>query len=121
MNAKNELTKQDNPRPPEPRWRTVVPVCDIYENRDEYLVVAEMPGVDQQSIDLRLDRTRLTIEAKRPQQNNGPMGTCYVRVFEVPATIDGAQISAKLNEGLLSVHLPKAPEARVRKIAVTAG
>lgn len=121
MTTKNELTKSDDRRQPEPRWRTVVPVCDIYENRDEYLIMAEMPGVEEQAIDLRLDRTRLTIEAKRRRQDTESVGTCYARVFEVPATIDGAHISAKLNEGLLSVHLPKAPEARVRRISVTAG
>jgi HSP20 family molecular chaperone IbpA len=121
MTAKHELTKQDDRRQPEPRWRTVAPICDLYENRDEYLIIAEMPGVDQQAIDVRLDRTRLTIAAKRPKQNGDAAGICYTRVFEVPATIDGGQISAKLNEGLLSVRLPKAPEARVRRIAVTAG
>jgi HSP20 family molecular chaperone IbpA len=120
MDTKNELTRKDGGQP-EARWRTVVPVCDIYENRDEYLIVAEMPGVDEQAIDVRLDRTRLSIEAKRPGQDGRTMGTSYARIFEVPATIDGARISAKLNAGLLSVQLPKAPEARVRRIAVTAG
>ena len=118
MNANKQLTKQDDSRQHEARSRGAVPVCDIYENADEYLIVAEMPGVEQQAVDLRLDRTRLTIEADR---SNGDAVTHYARVFEVPATIDAARISAKLSEGLLAVHLPKAPEARVRRIAVTSG
>jgi HSP20 family molecular chaperone IbpA len=122
MTTKNELTKHEDGRQPEQRWRNVVPVCDVYENPEEYLIVAEVPGVDEQGIDVRLDRTRLSIEARRRHgDNNDAVGTCYTRVFEVPATIEASRISAKLSEGLLSLHLPKAPEARVRQIAVTAG
>lgn len=119
MTTHRELTKHEDGRPAEPRWRNVVPVCDIYENAEEYLIVAEMPGVEQQAVDVRLDRTRLTIEAKRDAVDG--MATRYARVFEVPATIDAGRINAKLSDGVLGVHLPKAPEARVRRISVSAG
>ena len=108
----------------ESRVRKVSPACDVYENADEYLITAEMPGVREADVDLRLDRTRLAIEAERPLSGateGQPTAVRYVRVFEIPETIDRARIGAKLQDGVLSVHLPKAPQARVREIAVTAG
>ncbi len=107
------------------RYRTVSPACDVYEDGKEFLVVAEVPGVEEHNVDLRLDRTQLSIEAVRSMSgsngNGQGMHIRYMRVFEVPDTIDAANISAKLHNGVLSVHLPKAPEARVRQISVTAG
>jgi HSP20 family molecular chaperone IbpA len=121
----DKMMKRDQQQPAnvEPRYRTVAPGCDIYENSDEFLVVAEVPGVEENDVDLRLDRTQLTIEALRSSGATHRDGTRlrYARVFEVPDTIDAAKITAKLEHGVLSVHLPKAPEARVRRISVRAG
>lgn len=116
------------PSAPELRYQTVAPVCDVYEDANEFLIIAEMPGVEQHAVDLRLDRTRLSIEAYRHlDEQSGRVveskrvPTRYLRAFEVPDTIDAAQITARLEDGVLNVHLPKAPHARVRRIAVTAG
>lgn len=103
------------------RNRTLSPACDVYEDGNEFLVVAEVPGVEEKHVDLRLDRTLLTIEAMRSAADGSGVETRYARVFEVPDTIDAAKITANLQDGVLSVHLPKAPQARVRQISVTAG
>lgn len=125
--SNDEIMKREQNKPAEePRLRVVSPPCDVYENGKEFLILAEMPGVDEKSIDLRLDRTRLTIVALRPTVSSNDAGNRraavqYARAFEVPDTIDAAEISARLDNGVLSVRLPKAPQAQVRQIRVTAG
>ena len=125
--SNNKMMKREETQPTttESHYRTISPACDVYEDGKEFLVVAEMPGVEERSVDLRLDRTRLTIEAVRPlpdgEGQTDRMKTRYARAFEVPDTIDAANISAELRQGVLSVHLPKAAQARVRQINVKAG
>ena len=103
--------------------RMASPACSVYESADEYLVLAEVPGVVDDGVDIRLDRTQLSIRADRKLDGDaGEVGTLrYARVFEVPETIDSTQISASLSEGVLHLRMPKAPQARVRRIQVTAG
>jgi HSP20 family molecular chaperone IbpA len=128
MNNDESITHRDEARstnghgiPP------VAPPCDVYENADEYLVVADMPGVEENAIDIKLDRAKLTIVGRRDSRSNGtvlesePRPRVYLRTFQVPDAVDAAQIKAELERGVLTVHLPKGPQARVRKIAVTAG
>ncbi len=107
----------------EVRVRTLSPACDVFENADEYLVIAEMPGVDEGGIDLQLERTQLEMSGVRTLASGSSRGEAaqirYERTFEVPDTIDGDGIRAQLAGGVLSVHLPKAPRARVRRIAIT--
>ena len=104
------------------RHRKISPACDVYENADEFLITAEMPGIESDSIDIQLDRYRLTIQAMRPaEEGSADDSMAYTRAFEIPETVDPGKIDAKMHNGVLSVHLPKAPQARVRQITVTAG
>jgi HSP20 family protein len=125
--SENKMMKREanQPTPTESRFRTVSPACDVYENGNEFLVIAEVPGVEDKHVDLRLDRTQLSIQAVRSPAGGDGDGstpqTRYVRVFEVPDTIDASSITASLHNGVLSVHLPKAAQARVRQITVSAG
>jgi HSP20 family protein len=127
-NDKMKIMKREENKPAtnERPVRVVSPPCDVYEDGKEFLILAEMPGVDETSIQLRFDRTRLTIEAERqpPAANDGQSqrpAIRYARAFEVPDTIDAAEIAATLDNGVLNVRLPKAPQARVRQIRVTSG
>ncbi|HET6585665.1 MAG TPA: Hsp20/alpha crystallin family protein [Nannocystaceae bacterium] len=124
--SNDKLMKREESQPAtEPRMRVVSPPCDVYEDGKEFLILAEMPGIDEGSIDLRLDRNRLTLEAERRFPAHAGQtqasGIRYSRAFEVPDTIDASEIAARLDDGVLSVRLPKAPQARVRQIRVTAG
>ena len=129
MNNDESLTRRDEARSPNGRHqpRPVAPPCDVYESADEYLIVADVPGVDERTIDIKLDRAKLTIEAQRTNGASGqvldsePQPRLYLRTFQVLETVDGGQIKAELRHGVLHLHLPKGPSARVRKIAVTAG
>jgi HSP20 family molecular chaperone IbpA len=129
MNNDEAMTRRDDARGSNGRQhlRPIAPPCDVYESADEYLIVADVPGVDDRSIDIKLDRSKLTIEAHRTNGASGqvldsePQPKLYLRTFQVPETVDAAQIKAELRHGVLHLHLPKGPSARVRRIAVTAG
>jgi HSP20 family protein len=128
MSSEEMMNRPESSSAGDTRYETIAPTCDVYENADEYLIHAEMPGVDKHAIDVRIERTRLSIEAYRNLTDaaegsspGGRMPTRYVRTFEVPDTIEADEITARLENGVLDLRLPKAPHARVRRISVTAG
>lgn len=105
------------------------PDVDIVERADEFLVTADLPGVDENRVDVRLDRGILTIDAElswSPESSWTPVHTeyrlgGYHREFRVSDEIDGEKISARMRDGVLELHLPKAERHRPRQIAVQAG
>lgn len=107
---------------------TFEPRVDILENEAEYVLMADMPGVDSKDIDVRLDQGTLVIHGKAPRRQ--PEGTEYLvqeygvgdyhRTFDVGEGIDAGRISAEYSDGVLVLHLPKGEAARPRKISVTA-
>ena len=110
------------------RWPIVAPACDVYENNDEILVVADMPGVTADSLTINMDKGELSIVAPRdvsPQEGT-LLGleyrACeYRRRFAVPGGVDAAKINAELKDGVLWLHLPKSEALKPRQIAVRAG
>lgn len=95
----------------------VRPLVDIYEGKNELLLVADLPGVDPARLDLRIEPPELRIEATV----GGDEGFAYVRSFNIDERIAADKVSADLNAGVLTVHLPKVDELKPRKIAVQAG
>lgn len=102
----------------------IAPPVDVYENDDEILVVADLPGARPESVDIKFEKDELSISAKRDGKDTGqvlfgarPHGE-YRRTFLVPQGIDAAQITADMNEGVLRVHLPKGSAIKARTIAV---
>lgn len=106
---------------------TTAPLVDIYENADELLVVADMPGVAKDKMTINFDKGQLTIEGRRaPATSNGLLAAEYrpvdfYRTFLVPQGIDTDKIAAELQHGVLRVHLPKSASLKPRQIAVKAG
>lgn len=105
------------------------PAIDVYETPDKYVVVAEVPGLSRDQIDLALERSRLTIRAHRAthlgsaeevvhfhQVERGYGG--FARTFEFASAVDVEQVSADLARGVLSITLPKAPPPAARRIEV---
>jgi HSP20 family protein len=129
MSRQNALVKnepqvlvQSDQRP------AVVPACDVYENRDEVLVIADVPGVTSDALDIHLEGGELTVAARREvSANDGSfIGIEYRdcdfrRRFAVPGGIDANKISAELKNGVLWLHLPKSEALKPRQIAVRAG
>lgn len=126
MNENTELTKRnENILERRQELPRVAPLVDIYENEDEILVHADMPGVAKDNITVNVDNGRLEISATRKLQTKGSgswqeFGDVeYRRVFSVPQSIDVAKVNAELKEGVLKLHLPKAEAAKPRTIEIS--
>jgi HSP20 family molecular chaperone IbpA len=101
--------------------REVTPPVDIFENAEELLLVADLPGVEPDSLSIQLDPPELRIEGRSSITKEGERTLYYVRRFQVGETIDPNGISAELRNGILNVHLKKGGAHRPRRIEVRAG
>jgi HSP20 family protein len=104
--------------------RYVTPPVDIYENGDALIVTADLPGVAKENLDVRVENNLLTIRGKSSHLASGdPVYREYelasfFRQFELNEKVDQGKISAELQHGVLTLRLPKAQEAKPRKIEV---
>lgn len=105
------------------------PDIDILERADAFTIFADLPGVDEQSVNVRLEQGTLTLDAQlasQPESGWTPIHTeyrlgSYHREFRISDDIDVSGVSAKMRHGVLELHLPKSAERRPRAIAVQAG
>jgi HSP20 family molecular chaperone IbpA len=106
---------------------TVAPPVDVYENADELLVVADVPGSSHDGVDIQLEKGQLTILARREDEAPGSAiaseyrSRDYYRAFTVPQGIDASKIDAQLTSGVLRVRLPKSESVKPRRIEVKQG
>ena len=105
--------------------RVVAPPVDVFENDDELLIVADVPGAAGDAIDLRVENGTLRLEARRPDNKEAWPALAreydevdYVTTFRLPGGIETTAIGAETKNGTLFVRLPKAAAAKPRKIAV---
>lgn len=104
--------------------RYVAPPVDIYETRDGLVVLADLPGVSKDGLDVRVDNNILTIRGHA--DHNGRKESVYreyelvnfFRQFELSDRVDQQRITADLKQGVLTLSLPKAEEAKPRQIEV---
>jgi len=94
--------------------RAISPPVDVFENADEVLFVADLPGVPGSAVDVRVENGTLTLEAKRSAEPEA----AFARSFRIPPGIDVANISAEAKNGTVLVRLPKVAAVKPRKIAV---
>jgi HSP20 family molecular chaperone IbpA len=99
---------------------TFAPPVDIFEDKDEILILADVPGVAADGFSIHLDREQLTIDARRSQVQTGEEAFDYRRVFSVPHGIDADKIAATLQNGVLRLVLPKPAALKPRQIEVKA-
>jgi HSP20 family protein len=108
--------------------RHVAPPVDIYEDDQGLVVVADLPGADSSSLDVRVERGVLTIQARASTSRAGgnpvyreyePTG--FFRQFQLPEEVDTGRIEADLKNGVLTLHLPRVAPAQPRRIQVRAG
>lgn len=125
MNTKNEIMPSQERKGESVKGHPVVaPPVDIYENNDEVLLVADLPGVTEEGLTVRLDKDQLSIEGRVELGSQGtPLAASfrtvdYRREFIVPKGIDAERIAATLKHGVLEVKLPKALALKPRQIAV---
>lgn len=123
----NAVAQRDNQQGvAQPERRLVAPEVNIFETKDEYILEAEMPGVSKQGLEITLEGNVLTLVGHRSDaipageavyRESRPVD--YRRVFELDPAVDGEKISAKVEEGVLTLTLPKSERVKPRKIAVT--
>jgi HSP20 family protein len=106
-----------------------LPPTDIYETPDNIVVLAEMPGVAPEGVDIMLERRVLTIRGRAAEQQHRGYQQAYAeyadgdyeRIFTLSEDIDRERISATLRDGVLHLVLPKAESAKARKIELKGG
>ena len=115
----NELSKAE--------WALAL---DVVEHENEYLVKASLPGVKPEDVEITFDKGLLTVRAEIKDDSEKEEGQyhlrerrfgTFARTISLPATIKAEDIQAVYQDGVLSLHLPKAEELKPRRIAVNAG
>ena len=107
--------------------RFFVPHTDVYETEDALTVVMEMPGVDRKDVEIELKDDVLRVEGKIDFAKYGGMEPVYTeynvghfaRSFALSDKVDQENIGAQLEDGVLTLTLPKVAEAKPRRIALT--
>lgn len=124
MREKETISKTDG----EPTQAGICysPTVDIYETEDAVTVLADLPGVDKEHLDINVEDRTLTITGLVKEETSGlnPLYSeygvgGYSRHFRLGDTVDQARISASLNDGVLSLVLPKADTLKPRKVEIT--
>ena len=101
------------------------PEVNIFETKDAYVLEGDMPGVNKEGLEVTLEGNTLTIVGRRHETQFGATPVYresreghFRRVFELDPVIDTSKISAKMEQGILKLHLPKADRVKPRKIEV---
>jgi HSP20 family protein len=98
-------------QPNQPNKTVVHPLVDVLENDNEFLLIADVPGVTKDALQVTANGNQLELAAQTDTLD-------YRRSFALGDDVDLETIEAKLEHGELRIHLPKRAQARVRKIAV---
>ncbi len=116
--------RREETRAPE---RYITPPVDIFETKDGLTVVADLPGVEQQALDVRVADGILTLLGRtahiapgRPIEREYELLN-FFRQFELPEEVDAEKIAAELKHGVLTLRLPKKERAKPRKVEITVG
>ncbi|EEF57449.1 Hsp20/alpha crystallin family protein [Pedosphaera parvula] len=120
--TKNRSVRMERPE----EQNFVTPPVNIAAMNGEYLIEVEMPGVDKSGLEITAENNLLTVIGRRkPETAQGEL--CYSestqadyrRVFELSPDVDTSKINAKLEQGVLKLHLPKSEKAKPKKIEIT--
>ena len=119
-----------------PTWRRLplvergwVPSIDVFEKEDKYVVKAELPGMKEEDIDISVVGDTLTIKGERKTESEvkeEDYHCCersygsFFRSIDLPSNVDGENIEASYEDGILEVSLPKAAEVKPKKISISA-
>ena len=108
-----------------PRLEYVSPDVNIFETNEGYVLEAEMPGVNKDGLEITLEGNEITIVGRRKIEavTGTPLfrertPVDYRRVFELDPAIDTSRVAAKMDQGVLSLTLPKSERVKPRRIAV---
>jgi HSP20 family protein len=123
VREKQELAQQEEKTVP---GRYYMPAADIFETDDALTIMLEMPGVTKNNVDIQIENDVLRVEGKidfsaykdiEPVYTEYNVGH-YARAFTLSNKIDRDAITARVEDGVLTLTLPKAKEALSRRIAI---
>ena len=104
----------------------VSPEVNIFETKDGYILEAEMPGVGKEGLEVTLEGNEVTLVGQRQTEPidgeallRETQNANYRRVFELDPAIDTSKIVAKMEQGVLTLTLPKSEAVKPRKITVS--
>lgn len=105
------------------------PAVDMIDHDDEIVLRADLPGLDEKDIEVRVQDNTLTIQGERKEEKEEKKEDydcseraygAFMRSLTLPASVDASKIKATFKKGVLEVHLPKAKEAKGTKIEIKA-
>jgi HSP20 family protein len=108
-------------------FSTFNPQFEVKENADGIYIHADLPGIDEKDLEISMTGNRLTISGKRESEQKEENTTYYTyersygtfsRSFTLPEGVDSEHVGAELKNGVLTLHLPKKPELKPRKISI---
>lgn len=103
------------------------PAFEVKETKEGFVFSADVPGIKESDLDVRLTQNRLTISGKRESEKQDKNDTYYTyersfgsftRTFTLPDGVNTDQVKADVKNGVLTVELPKRPELQPKKVAV---
>ena len=113
-----------------PTWEgTNTPVVDVSEEKDRYVLEAELPGMSQKDVDVHVEDNTLTIKsAKQEEEERNEEGylvrerrsRSFSRSFVLPKDVDRDKVEASFRNGLLTLSMPKTAESKARQIKIKA-
>lgn len=101
------------------------PAVDIFETEEGLQLLADLPGVEKEGLNIDIDKGILTIQGKSAYSRRGQDLLrefdliSYYRQFQLPDVIDAEKVAAELKDGVLTLRLPKAEAAKPRRIEIT--
>lgn len=95
------------------------PAIDLFEDEANYFVQAELPGFDKKEIEVELERNRLTLKgARKVNAKEDSSEVTFQRSISIPETVEAEKVSAKYENGVLTVTIPKAEAVKPLRIEV---
>ena len=127
MSTETQITKNDEGGMEQLRQgQYIQPPVDIFENSNEILLLADLPGVATSGLTVNLENGELTIQGCRTfagqetedAEDSGKKECVYHRAFKIPRSVDESKIDASLKLGVLELHMPKREALKPRQIVV---
>lgn len=104
-----------------------IPAVDIREEKNQFIILADLPGVDKNDVNISMENNILTIKGHRFNENKDEKNNYFrtervkgnfYRRFTLPDTVDGSKIEAKIQKGVLEIAIPKKEAAQPRLIKI---
>jgi HSP20 family protein len=121
----NTLVRDDRTSARAPREQFLSPAARIVEAGDGYTLEVEMPGVNKESLEISVENNELMITGRRSLPtvegtilHRESRSQNFRRTFELDPSIDTGKINARIDQGVATLHLPKAEHVKPRKISV---